>query len=345
METIGTCNFVSFGRLCMYYRRYEPYMVDKEFREWMKVKIGEGSVEIGKPNIKEGEELILLDKGCRYGIQLKATGEERTTSTVKGSRKQGDTLNIQGDTIEALKTLNVVGDLAYLGAQLGRKEYLEVKKALELAGCKYLTGKKAFKMPNTNTVQDIISNRSVVDKKKKHQFFETPKEISKRLVELADIKKTSVVMEPSAGHGSIVREILKQKPKRLIANEYDKGKEKELYQAMETETRGSVDHTITFKDFMDVKISQKEVDIFIANPPFSRKQDIDHVNKMLSFNPRAVVAIMSAGTLHNTDKKTTAFRDKITTLGGEFIELEEGDFKESGTNVKTVILILKDLRK
>jgi predicted RNA methylase len=82
----------------------------------------------------------------------------------------------------------------------------------------------------------------------------------------------------------------------------------------------------------------EEYDVIVANPPFSKQQDIDHVNKMMDIAKRRVVSVMSASVLFRDNKKTVAFRKRVEDLGGTFEELPEGTFKESGTNVRTCIV-------
>lgn len=80
-------------------------------------------------------------------------------------------------------------------------------------------------------------------------------------------------------------------------------------------------------------------DLIVANPPFDRGRDIDHVMHMRRFlKPNGtLVAIMSAGTEFRSDKKSVAFQKFIEEMKGHFFDLPAGSFSESGTNVNTVI--------
>jgi hypothetical protein len=49
---------------------------------------------------------------------------------------------------------------------------------------------------------------------------------------------------------------------------------------------------------------------------------------------------MAAGITFRQDKKATGLRELIDRVGGEIIPLPEGAFKESGTMVNTVIVVL-----
>ena len=61
--TIGTAHFVSLSKAVRYYRDY-GFTADD-----VVAKLDAGEFHIGKPTIKEGERLVLLDDGTRYGIQ------------------------------------------------------------------------------------------------------------------------------------------------------------------------------------------------------------------------------------------------------------------------------------
>jgi hypothetical protein len=60
----GTSHFVSIEAAERY---YQPYGYDN-VRETVQQKIREGEISIGKPSIKPGEGLTLIDGGMRYGI-------------------------------------------------------------------------------------------------------------------------------------------------------------------------------------------------------------------------------------------------------------------------------------
>ncbi len=61
---------------------------------------------------------------------------------------------------------------------------------------------------------------------------------------------------------------------------------------------------------------------------------------MIELADRRVVSVMSASLLYRENKKTLQFRELLTHYDHEIIELDEGVFKASGTNVKTIILVL-----
>ena len=94
-------------------------------------------------------------------------------------------------------------------------------------------------------------------------------------------------------------------------------------------------------DFLAVKPDPDRLyDFVVANPPFDRERDIDHVLHSLNFlKPNGMlVAIMSAGTEFRETKKSIAFRELISKMGGKFDDLPARSFSSVGTNVNTIRL-------
>lgn len=63
MMRIGTCHFVSREHAIRYYRPYGNTSLDID------EMIENGSILIGKPKLKPGEKLYVIDDGCRYAIE------------------------------------------------------------------------------------------------------------------------------------------------------------------------------------------------------------------------------------------------------------------------------------
>ena len=159
-------------------------------------------------------------------------------------------------------------------------------------------------------------------------YFPTPPEIVQRLIDNADLEEGMKILEPSAGQGNIL-EFLK---------EYDVTVG-ELYSGNRTilEEKG---YPVLFDDFMEYEEYEK-YDRIIMNPPFAKQEDIDHVNhayKMLKKGGR-LVSIMANSIQFRDNKKSKKLRELIEN-NGYFEELPEDSFKESGTGVRTVIVVI-----
>ena len=64
MTTYGTSYFVSTAAAIRYYRDYEG----DNARAAVQRKLTEGEIHIGKPALKPGQVLSIIDNGTRYAI-------------------------------------------------------------------------------------------------------------------------------------------------------------------------------------------------------------------------------------------------------------------------------------
>jgi len=233
-------------------------------------------------------------------------------------------MRIDSDVEQILIDSRVEGQLLFLPhTQLERQLYLKVNKALEAIGGTWNRKQKAhlFDYDPADAIEQIVLTGEFIDPKKEFQFFETPPEIAKQLVEMACIEKYDYVLEPSAGHGAIAQFL----PLPVCAEINPKCQDV-------LKERG---WPVVAYDFLKY---QDRHDVIVANPPFSKQQDIDHVNHMLDIADKRVVSVMSGSVLFRDNKKTIQFRDRISKLGGCIEPLPDGAFKSSGTNVRTCVV-------
>ena len=235
-------------------------------------------------------------------------------------------MKIEDDVADVLGNSRIEGNNLYLPeGQLERKLYIKINKVLESIHGKWNRKSKShiFEKSPVDTLEEILLAGEYTDQKKEFQFFETPEKIAKQLIELADIQEGESILEPSAGKGAIAKYIMD-----CDCIELNK------------ENRGYLlehGYNLIGDDFL---IFNKKYDIIIANPPFTKQQDITHVEHMLELAEK-VVSVMSVSVIFRTNKKTVEFRKKIEDLNGKFIELPEKSFAESGTNVNTCIMVVK----
>ena len=175
---------------------------------------------------------------------------------------------------EVLQKCTVDGVVVKLPeGQLDRKLYEQVAKALQGIGGKWKGGKvMGFIFPTDPTENlDRIAGGEKINLKKDFQFFATPSKIADRLVELAGVKLSHSILDPSAGTGAIVSAIAKIQPNLPV----------DCYEAMDV-NRSLLEKvenaTILGEDFLQAP-TDKKYDRIIANPPFSKNQDIDHSRK------------------------------------------------------------------
>jgi len=232
---------------------------------------------------------------------------------------------------DAIKSCTVDGNIIKLPVgQLDPKTFKDVKKQLENIGGKWNTSAQGFKYDNDPA--ELLAGLVKGDKtnlKQDFQFFETPSELIDEMIERADIQPTDVVLEPSAGKGAIVEKLLPLAKKVDMCEFMDRNK-------IFLEELG---YKIIGSDFLLLDETLK-YDKIVANPPFSKNQDITHVMKMYDHLKTGgkLVVITSTAWITGSQKKQIAFREFLDSVGAVQEEVAEGTFKKTGTNVKTMLL-------
>ena len=243
-------------------------------------------------------------------------------------------MKISDDVIEIIEQGRIDDIHFYLpDIQLERQLYIKVNKVLSLLGGKWdrKTKSHIFNKSIENLIDNAILSGEITDVMKELQYFYTPANIVSQLIVLADIQETDIAIEPSAGKGAIAIEL----------NKLCKTDVCEIYPEFRDILKEQ-NINIVSSDFLEYNPSFK-YDKIVANPPFTRQQDITHVNHMLDICKGRVVSIMSASVLFRENKKTVEFRNRINDLNGEFIELPDETFKESGTMVRACIVIVNNI--
>jgi len=244
-------------------------------------------------------------------------------------------MNVSTEVLCILEQCECKGNLLYLPkVQLERKLYLAVNKVLEAAGGRWSRKEKAhvFDSDPGDIIETIILTGSVVDKKREFQFFETPLWLVDEMIAFANIVPGDVILEPSAGKGRIVSRLKELYPNNKVAcceletSNYDSLVTKGFY--------------VAERDFFKY---EEKVDKIIANPPFSKQQDIDHITHMIEVCREGgrIVTIASPGITFRENNKTKTFRNLLESMKEYFTKkLPEGTFKESGTMVRAVLLVI-----
>lgn len=243
--------------------------------------------------------------------------------------------------LEAIQQSTVEGTVVKLpGIQLDRKTYLTVKKKMELIGGKWKGGKTAgfvFASDPTDLLQSVANgdNRNL---KKEYQFFATPPDLADELVELAEIDTYHTILEPSAGQGALIEAIGRLPYRTVPVVCYEAmGTNRDI---LATKAKKGLSHILLGNDFLEHDTIY--FDRIIANPPFSRNQDIDHIRKMYEFlNPGGrLVSLSSQSWTFGPQKKQVAFRDWFFEVNAEIIPVGDQRFKSSGTLVSANIIII-----
>lgn len=233
-------------------------------------------------------------------------------------------MRISDDVANVLGNSQVDGDKLYLPAgQLDRSLYVAVNKVLEAIGGKWNRKAKAhlFDKPIEDILEEVLLTGQYVNAKTEYQFFETPEPLAGDLVLLADIRRGETCLEPSAGKGAIARYM--PNPDCV-----------ELHPGCR-EYLTEHGFKVVADDFL---LFNQPYDVIVANPPFSKQQDVDHVAHMIELARHRVVSVMSASVKFRTNRKTQEFRALLALLNGRIIDLPEGSFEASGTGVNAVVV-------
>lgn len=256
------------------------------------------------------------------------------------SRANGGALS--ADAVAVLAGCTVHGTTVKLPpGQLARPLYVEVNEVLSRLGGKWKGGKVAahvFGELDPAPLLDEIRATGEMPKKNPTAFFPTPAHLAKRMVEIAggaELNEEHVrILEPSAGLGAIAfsvtglasaaqLDLVEILPKHVRA----------LRELGYEDCRSRIHEA----DFLTWQPDGYRFDAVLMNPPFAVEDDpltyiahIEHAYSMLA----------PAGFRFRTDKRTEAFRARVLRCG-EFEELPDDTFAESGTNVNTVLLTMR----
>lgn len=240
------------------------------------------------------------------------------------------------DKIEVLQRCTIEGNILRLPSiHLEPKLYNEVKRALNKIGGDWKGGKVAAFVFNEDPtlLWKQICKGEQRNIKKEYQFFPTPPALAKRMVELAEIEQYDLVCEPSAGQGAIIKAIHQQIDITVHYCEL---------MALNRSFLQKIPNTIHLKDNFLLMNTPNLFHKFIANPPFTRNEDIQHIMHMYYCTAPGgrIVALSSKHWEYSSNKKETAFRAFLKEHNVKPIPIEADTFKESGTNIATYLLVI-----
>jgi len=244
---------------------------------------------------------------------------------------------IDEDVLAVLRSAMPDGNELRLTGQLDRNLYVRTNKVLEALGGKWNRKAKAHAFPQDagDLLGDVLATGEYLDARREFQFYETPEHLADRMCELAHIHEDELVLEPSAGRGAIATAV-----KECGARVHCWEVQQQL--ADELQAQG---FNVVQGDFLSRSPEPEQEFGYAAvvmNPPFCRSQDIQHVrhaHRFLSPGGR-LVAVMGAGVTFRQDRRAREFREWLDSVGGEIKPLPRGTFRESGTDVNSVLVTI-----
>lgn len=237
---------------------------------------------------------------------------------------------------QVLQACKVEGKVIKLpDVQLERKLYMDVANSLSLIGGKWKGGKIAgfvFHADPTDLLKQI-ANGEKRNLKKEFQFFGTPDVVGDDLASRLNLSESDSILEPSAGQGALVKAVNRVLP----------GKKVDCYELMDVnQTILRKIDTVNFlgDDFLKSPVDKK-YDKIIANPPFTKNQDIDHIYAMWERLEEGGILATAASShwLEVKGRKEVLFSDFVWA-NGYAEQIPAGAFKESGTNIRTTLIVL-----
>jgi hypothetical protein len=276
--------------------------------------------------------------------------------------------SISPEVLKVLETAQVDGQLLRLDGQLDRKLYLQCDEAIQRLGGKWKSGRtKAHIFPDGVDPAQVLAGMLETGKlppKNPLAFFATTEPVIERMfVILANLNRAFPfcrVLEPEAGEGAIAEALSRQilKLHNLMGTPVDSltepfagkpGKESLTLVELDPQRcevlRRKGFHPIE-ADFLLLNPADYEpFDAIIMNPPFTLEGDLDayikHIQHAYLFlRDEGVLISVAPPEIEFASRATlNSFRQFINRHGG-FEELPDYSFKESGTNVKTILICL-----
>lgn len=235
---------------------------------------------------------------------------------------------------QSLAKCQVEGNTLFLPSEQ-LKNYQELRTALLNAGAKYFRNKFIFKGAAQPFIDRLMGGESV-NIKKEFQLFESPPAVVKMLLEHALITPGLRILEPSAGSGNIIKGIFDKYKKYDTVYCYEKMAENRI-------ELDKIPGVIILGDEFMLAPDNVEYDRIIANPPFTKDQDCEHVLKMfrlLNRGGRLVSVMSNSWRWKERGQRVREFQSLMENTNGEVIDLPTDTFKESGTSIASCIVVI-----
>lgn len=235
-------------------------------------------------------------------------------------------------------------------------EYDRLRWVMESYGGRWSERCKGFKFNefNDEKLKSIKADLSVgfvnlsEEKRTRERdaFFPTPVKIVDEMIETANLKPDSIMLESSAGTGRILDEAKK------VINSVDNFVVIEMNGERQRILRDKgykVDFNGTFEESLKDSETLKKIkncDKVVINPPFKNDSDVKHllISYMFCADNADVVSILQENSLYYDRQIHRVFKEFLSLIGKdayEVISLPAGSFKDELTTVDTVIFHIK----
>jgi hypothetical protein len=274
------------------------------------------------------------------------------------------TRSVPETTLDVLNRSTTVDNRLDLPEQLDSAEYRIIKKVIEDLGGTWNRKAGTHLWPagteTSDVIEPVLLTGLVTDERRQFDAFYTPPGIAEQVVAAAKIDPGHVVLEPSAGHGSLAHPALAagahvvafemrdvawsattpgpftKVPVTDIAATHHVADRLDLYAGVDFLTIPAPTRLVP------VVVRVGGVDRVVMNPPFSNQQDMRHVLHAARFvcPGGRLVAIMSPAFMFRTTPIAREFRAWLDEHPHTNEALPDGAFKTAGTGVRTNLLVV-----
>lgn len=235
------------------------------------------------------------------------------------------------DVKDVLTRSRYAGDSMFLPENLSRDLYVRVNKHIENCGGKWNRSKKAHTFPAGidamgRLLRAVESGASTNHKKKKQAFY-TPECVAFEVANFISYNKGQYVLEPSIGHGNIANALVT----RGVPAEFIHGVDIDP-EAVEVCRKK---YNVVSGDFMSIIVPpsgmRASYERIAMNPPFTGGQWHKHILHAYThwLKPGGrLVAIVPDTNMKPLSRLEVYFP----------VKFNNGEFKESGTSINTVLM-------
>ena len=256
------------------------------------------------------------------------------------------------EILDALREARCDGNEVRLAKDYDKDFYRQLDAVLKAIGGRWVGRQKVHVFPSEAAVLvNAVVTSGVKPDGNPNDFFPTPDSVLDLLFAPGELESALSqyqywcdhpngtpfrILEPSAGSGSIARRLRAMFPRaELTSVELD---------PVNVAALRAQGFTVQEADFLLWEpATGVSYNLIVANPPFQRNEYIKHLQRAFSFLRRGGLmrAVAPSGGIEMGSKICTDFRRFVCTHG-DWTEPLKGAFAESGTNVSTILVTLKN---
>jgi len=246
-----------------------------------------------------------------------------------------------------LERSTITSSTLTLPQQLPPKLYQAVMKVIKNCGGEWRRGPQCHVFggdPRAKLGLTLATGVSV-DEKKQFQFFPTPPGLANIIAIRAHVRGCSV-LEPSAGHGALVKACIAEGANRVAMVELNQENYPYLNAAAKA-TQGQAACCIHIADFLTLTPANAPIghrcqfERIVMNPPFTKGQDLKHIAHAVTHWLRPGGELVAVMLPHTNDDISAALGDADDLCSWTTEDIDAGAFKASGTNIRTQLLLLE----